>query len=329
MNEDAVKRESCKLGAEADASYRMRLPEVAEAIIASCSDTECHTHIDYEPIPSRIVVEEVLRRLRELLFPGYFSREKIDPVTLRYTLGRITAETFDLLSEQICHSIRHDCFRYDLPCTDCGNKGRELALKLLEEIPGLRRVLATDVRATYEGDPAARSYDEIIFSYPGIYAMTVYRIAHRLSQLGVPLLPRIMTEHAHSLTGIDIHPGAEIGESFVIDHGTGVVIGETTWIGKSVRIYQGVTLGALSLPKNAGDQYRGKKRHPSIEDEVIIYSGATILGGDTVIGARSVIGGNVWITQSVPPDTLVLMEAPRLIYKSRNGETPRTEDFTK
>jgi serine O-acetyltransferase len=260
--------------------------------------------------------------LRELLFPGYFSREKIDPITLRYSLGQATAGTFDLLSEQICRSIRHDCLRYDQPCTDCENRGRSLALKLLEDIPAIRKILATDVRATFEGDPAARSHDEIIFSYPGVYAMAVYRVAHRLWELDVPLLPRIMAEHAHSATGIDIHPGAQIGESFVIDHGTGVVIGETTRIGRNVRIYQGVTLGALSLPKDAGHQYRGKKRHPTIEDDVIIYSGATILGGDTVIGARSVIGGNVWITESVPPDTRVVMEAPRLIYRARNGETP-------
>lgn len=322
MGADKAKLDTCKRVAEAATSHRTRLPQVAEAIIASCAEHECHTHIDYEPIPSRPVVVAVIDRLRELLFPGYFSRDKIDPVTLRYSLGQSTTETFDLLSEQICRSIRHDCFRYEQPCTDCENRGHDLALKLLEEIPALRRVLATDVRATYEGDPAARSHDEIIFSYPGIYAMAVYRVAHRLFGLGVPLLPRIMTEHAHSITGIDIHPGAEIDESFVIDHGTGVVIGETTRIGKNVRIYQGVTLGALSLPKNAGDQYRGKKRHPTIEDDVIIYSGATILGGETVIGARSVIGGNVWITESVPADTLVVMETPRLIYKSRNGETP-------
>jgi serine O-acetyltransferase len=329
MDADSVKQETCKLGAEAVSNYRTRLPEVAEAIISSCAEPECHTHIDYEPIPSRQVVVTVIERLRELLFPGYFSRDKIDPVTLRYSLGQSAAETFDLLSEQICRSIRHDCFRYEQPCTDCENRGHDLALKLLEEIPALRRTLATDVRATYEGDPAARSHDEIIFSYPGIYAIAVYRIAHRLFELGVPLLPRIMTEHAHGVTGIDIHPGAEIDESFVIDHGTGVVIGETTRLGKNVRIYQGVTLGALSLPKNAGNQYRGRKRHPTIEDDVIIYSGATILGGDTVIGARSVIGGNVWITESVPPDTMVVMEAPRLIYKTRNGETPGKEGLIK
>jgi serine O-acetyltransferase len=173
------------------------------------------------------------------------------------------------------------------------------------------------VCAVYDGDPAANSYDEIIFSYPGIYALGVYRVAHKLFEYGVPLLPRIMTEHAHSTTGIDIHPGARIGERFVIDHGTGVVIGETTVIGKNVRIYQGVTLGALSLPKDAGNQFRGKKRHPTIEDDVIIYSGTTILGGNTVIGARSVIGGNVWLTESVPPDTSVILETPRLIYKSK------------
>ena len=322
MGADTVKEKTCRIEVEAASNYRTRLPEVAEAIIASCAEHECPTHIDYDPIPSRQVVVEIIDRLRELLFPGYFSREKIDPVTLRYSLGQATTGTFDLLSEQICRSIRHDCLRYDLACTDCENRGHDLALKVLEDIPGIRRVLATDVRATFEGDPAARSHDEIIFSYPGVYAMAVYRVAHRLFEAGVPLLPRIMTEHAHSVTGIDIHPGAEIGGSFVIDHGTWVVIGETTRIGRNVRIYQGVTLGALSLPKDAGNQYRGKKRHPTIEDDVIIYSGATILGGDTVIGARSVIGGNVWITESVPPDTRVVMEAPRLIYKARNGAAP-------
>ena len=183
-----------------------------------------------------------------------------------------------------------------------------MALALLDDIPGIRRALAADVQAAYDGDPAAKSTDEIIFSYPGIFAITVYRVAHRLYDLGVPLLPRIMSEHAHNVTGIDIHPGARIGERFCIDHGTGIVIGETTEIGRDVRIYQGVTLGALSLPKDAGEKLRGKKRHPTIEDEVIIYSGATILGGETVIGARSVIGGNVWITSSIPPDTKVIME---------------------
>ena len=214
--------------------------------------------------------------------------------------------------------LRHDCFRYDQACIECEDKGHEIALAVLEAIPSIRAILTTDVQATYEGDPAAKSQDEVIFSYPGIFAIMVYRIAHQLFQLGVPLLPRIMTEHAHSLTGIDIHPKAEIGERFVIDHGTGIVIGETAKIGNNVRIYQGVTLGALSLPPDAGIRLKDIKRHPTIEDDVIIYSGATILGGDTVIGTRSVIGGNVWFTESVPPDTKVLIETPRLIYQRKH-----------
>ncbi len=317
MVENVKKKDSCKIDEHNLSQLRSQLPRIADEIIESCNDRECYTHVDYEPIPSRQSVIEIIDRLREILFPGYFTRGKLDPVNLRYSMGQSTATLFDMLAEQIGLSIRHDCFRYDQPCSDCAEQGHRLALRLLEEIPSIRKILSTDVAASYEGDPAAKSYDEIIFSYPGIFAMAVYRVAHRLFEYGVPLLPRIMTEHAHSVTGIDIHPGAEIGESFVIDHGTGVVIGETTNIGQNVRIYQGVTLGALSIPKDSADQFRGQKRHPTIEDDVIIYSGATILGGDTIIGTRSVIGGNVWLTKSVPPDTTVVMETPRLIYKSK------------
>ena len=306
---------SCRIDAESLNRVKEQLPDITENIIESCYDKACFTHIDYEPIPSEGYVVDIINKLKEILFPGYFAREKIDPVNLKYYMGQSVSVLFDMLSVQIAHSIRHDCFRYDLPCSECEEQGQKIALNLLESIPLLRKILATDVRAVYEGDPAAKSHDEIIFSYPGIFAVTVYRVAHKLFELQVPLLPRIMTEHAHSLTGIDIHPGADIGESFVIDHGTGVVIGETTVIGKNVRIYQGVTLGALSLPKDAGKRLRGKKRHPTIEDDVIVYSGATILGGNTIIGARSVIGGNVWITESVPPDTKVIMETPKLVYK--------------
>ena len=315
MDDSQTKDAACKTDAEALSKYRKKLPEIAENIIAECDDPECFTHIDYEPIPQEGYVVDIIDKLREILFPGYFSREKIDPINLKYTIGQTVVMLFDMISEQIAHSIRHDCFRYDLPCTECNEQGQKIALDFLSSIPSLRKILATDVRAVYEGDPAAKSYDEIIFSYPGIFAVTVHRIAHKLFQLKVPLLPRIMSEHAHSVTGIDIHPGAQIGERFCIDHGTGIVIGETTEIGKSVRIYQGVTLGALSLDKDACNLLRGKKRHPTIEDDVIIYSGATILGGDTVIGARSVIGGNVWVTKSVPPDTKVLLKAPELIIK--------------
>ncbi len=318
MVEIAKKAEVCKIDEHHLSQLRSQLPRIAEEIIESCNDRECYTHVDYEPIPSRECVIEIINRLREILFPGYFTRGKLDPVNLRYSMGKSAATLFDMLSEQIGLSIRHDCFRYEQPCTECEEQGHMLALDLLKEIPSIRKTLATDVAASYDGDPAAKSYDEIIFSYPGIFAVAVYRIAHKLFEFGVPLLPRIMTEYAHSVTGIDIHPGAEIGESFVIDHGTGVVIGETTKIGKCVRIYQSVTLGALSIPKDSGDQFRGKKRHPTIEDDVIIYAGATILGGNTVIGARSVIGGNVWLTTSVPPDTTVTLESPMLTYKSKN-----------
>lgn len=309
-------RENCRVATDSASEYRQKLGPVMEAIIDSCSAGECHTHIGFEPLPSRQSVVEVISHLRELIFPGYFSHERIDPVTFRHSLGQTTAVAFDLLAEQITRSIRHDCLRHNRECTNCGERGYEIALALLDKIPAIRRILATDIRGTFEGDPAARDTDEIVFSYPGIQAIWIYRVAHELWKHGVPMLPRIMTEYAHGLTGIDIHPGAEIGEAFVIDHGTGVVIGETTEIGRNVRLYQGVTLGALSLPRDAGDRFRGKKRHPTVEDDVIIYAGATILGGETVIGARSIIGGSVWLTESVPPDTTVLMETPRLTKKT-------------
>ena len=310
--------QTCKTDVAACKRMKNRVPEITEKIIAHCGTSECYTHIDNEPIPSEGFAADLIEKFREILFPGYFSKEKLDLVNMKYSLGRSVSVLYDILSELIAHHVRHDCLRYNLPCSECELSGQTKALAMLESIPELRRMLASDVQATYDGDPAAKSHDEIIFSYPGIYTTTVHRLAHRLFELGVPLLPRIMSEHAHSVTGIDIHPGATIGMRFVIDHGTGVVIGETTRIGDNVRIYQGVTLGALSLPKDAGEQLRGKKRHPTIEDEVIIYSGATILGGETVIGARSVIGGNVWLTESVPPDTTVMMEHPSLIYKSTN-----------
>ncbi|MBC2714443.1 MAG: serine acetyltransferase [Desulfobacteraceae bacterium] len=309
---------SCRTESFSYTKHRARLHAIVDRIIDECNDDKCNTHIDYEQLPSKTAVIEILHKLRAVLFPGYFNDEKIDPVNLRYYVGQTVAELFDMLSEQISSSIRHDCFKFNLECTECTERGYENALALLESIPELQRKLATDILAVSEGDPAAKSYDEIIFSYPGVFAVTVYRIAHLLYHLGVPLLPRMMSEYVHGETGIDIHPGAEIDERFVIDHGTGVVIGETAEIGKNVRIYQGVTIGALSVPKGKIEEMKGRKRHPTIEDEVIIYSGATILGGNTVIGARSVIGGNVWITESLPPDTQVLIESPHLIYRKKN-----------
>ena len=306
---------SCKQDAALVTEYRQKLSEIADEIIDSCAEGQCQNHIDFEPIPSKEKIIEVIYGFREILFPGYFNTSKIDPVNLKYAVGQSVSLLFDTLSEQISHSIRHDCFRYDLSCRECEKLGFEHTLAFLKAIPKIQNLLSTDVKACFEGDPAAKSLDEIIFCYPGIFAIMVYRIAHELHHLDVPFIPRIMTEYAHSETGIDIHPGAHIGEGFVIDHGTGVVIGETTLIGDHVRIYQGVTLGALSLPHGARETLIDKKRHPTIEDEVIIYSGATILGGETVIGACSIIGGNVWLTESVPPGTRVMLTKPHLVYK--------------
>ncbi|MBT3311434.1 MAG: serine acetyltransferase [Desulfobacterales bacterium] len=312
---DLKKEKNCLSKVETTSSYRSKLPEIAEKIIKSCDEDNIYTHIDYDPIPTRESVEEIIDRFKEILFPGYFFKGRLDPANLNYYIGQSVSILFDIISEQIANSIRHDCLRYDHSCTDCKERGQKVALDILDIIPNIRKTLATDISAAFDGDPAAKSHDEVIFSYPGIFTIMVYRISNALFTQDVPLLPRIMSEYAHSITGIDIHPGAQIGESFAIDHGTGIVIGETAIIGNNVRIYQGVTLGALSLPKDAGNRYRGVKRHPTIEDDVIIYAGATILGGDTSIGARSVIGGNVWITKSVPPDTKVLIEEPKLIYK--------------
>jgi len=273
-----------------------------------------------EPISSPESIISIIERGKDILYPGYFSRTQVDPVNLIYYFGQQVTAFFEILSEQITLSIRHGCLRHNRPCKECEERGQREAIRFMRKLPQMRTMLSMDVRAAYEGDPASKSYDEVIFSYPGLFAVTVYRIAHQLYEQNVPLIPRIMTERAHSLTGIDIHPGARIGKSFFIDHGTGVVVGETTEIGNRVRLYQGVTLGALSVRTGGADQLRNKKRHPTVEDDVIIYSGATILGGNTVIGARSVIGGNVWITDSVPPDTIVLLEKPKLIYKENSNE---------
>jgi serine O-acetyltransferase len=205
------------------------------------------------------------------------------------------------LTEQVYRGLHHRCRAAGGDCLPCEEKGARIGDAFLDALPDLRALLMTDVRAAFEGDPAATGADEVVFSYPGVQAIGIFRIAHRLLELGAVIVPRMMTEFAHSESGIDIHPGATVGESFFIDHGTGVVIGETTVIGKRVRIYQGVTLGALSLPTGEARALASKKRHPTIEDDVIIYANATILGGDTVIGRGSVIGGNSWITESVTP----------------------------
>ncbi len=313
----------CKAEVEGSQQARERIPEIVDQLVLSCDLEGSFDHVSPEPIPSKDAIIDIIERARRIIYPGYFLPMRLDEVNLSYYLGQEVNGLFEILSEQITLSIRHDCLRYGRPCTQCQEQGKQAAIDFLRHLPELRSTLAKDVRAAYEGDPAAKSFDEIIFSYPGLFAITVYRIAHRLYEQGIPLIPRIMTEHAHNLTGIDIHPAAHIGESFFIDHGTGVVVGETSRIGERVRIYQGVTLGALSVARESVESLRDKKRHPTVEDDVVIYANATILGGGTVIGARAIIGGNVWLTKSVPPETEVFLKKAELVFKKNRlkGDT--------
>jgi serine O-acetyltransferase len=316
---DSHNEDQCKIDVGITEKYREEIPAIVDQLILSCEHEECFDHVSPEPLPSRNAIIELIVKARRILFPGYFIRTRVDRVNIGYYFGQVVVDFFESLAEQITLSIRHECLRFNQPCTQCQDRGHEAAITFLKDLSSLRALLGKDVIAARDGDPAAHSYDEIIFSYPGLFAISVYRIAHHLYEQGVPLIPRIMTEYAHSQTGIDIHPGAHIGESFFIDHGTGVVIGQSTEIGGRVRIYQGVTLGALSLSKDSVEGLRNKKRHPTIKDDVIIYAGATILGGETVIGERSVIGGNVWLTESVPPDTKVFLKRPELILSVGNS----------
>ena len=317
--EDKLIFNHCRTEIATEQHFREEIPGIVEKLVDSCSNGASFDHVGPEPIPSREAVVDIVDRVRRLLYPGYFVRGRLEKFNLAYYFGQEATALFELMSEQTALALRHDCIRHDLPCVACEELGQAATINFMQHLPSLRLQLARDVRAAYQGDPAARSFDEIIFCYPGLFAVSVYRMAHHLWEQQIPFIPRIITEYAHSVTGIDIHPGAHIGESFFIDHGTGVVVGETTEIGDRVRLYQGVTLGALSLPRDAGEQLRNKKRHPTIQDDVIIYSGATILGGNTVIGARSVIGGNVWLTESVPPDTRIILKKPELVYAGQIG----------
>ncbi len=261
----------------------------------------------YHSLPSCNTIEDVIEAIRSVLFPGYFGTSELIPDTLHFYIGSNLDWVFRTLKDQIKRGLCFICEEHPAmdSCLVCDDRALSITKSFLTKIPSIRHVLMTDVKAHYEDDPAATSSYETIICYPGVLAITSYRLAHELHVLGVPLIPRIITEHAHSITGIDIHPGAEIGESFFIDHGTGVVIGETCIIGKNVRIYQGVTLGAKSFPlDDKGKPIKGIDRHPVVEDDVIIYSGATILGR-VVIGKSSVIGGNVWLTHSVPPGSQI------------------------
>ncbi|MCD7887644.1 MAG: serine acetyltransferase [Clostridiales bacterium] len=263
--------------------------------------------------PDKRVIIGILEKLQSILFPAHFGSKKVSEFAVKYELGGLVEEVYSDLTDQITLALLHSEEYADLPKRERKQVAAGMTEQFLDTLPRLRDYLKMDIQAGFEGDPAAFNTDEIIFSYPGFYAIMVNRLAHELHLLKVPLIPRIMTEHAHGQTGIDIHPGATIGRYFFIDHGTGVVIGETTTIGDRVKIYQGVTLGGLST--RAGQCLRNVKRHPTIEDDVTIYSNASILGGETVIGKGCVIGGNAFITQSVPPHTRVSIRNPELLYK--------------
>ncbi|MBQ5492052.1 MAG: serine acetyltransferase [Treponema sp.] len=251
--------------------------------------------------PNRQNVIAVLSDLRSLVFPGFRTNERVDYQTLRFDTGERVNRIVSMLTKEIRKALVYVANDSAVEQSHCFKLAEQASLALIEEIPEIRRKVQLDVQAAFRGDPAAKSNEEVIVSYPGLEAIVVYRLAHFLHANGVPVIPRIMSEHVHGTTGIDIHPGATIGESFFIDHGTGVVVGETCIIGNNVKIYQGVTLGALSVKKELMD----KKRHPTIEDNVTIYANATILGGNTVIGKGSTIGGNTWVTSSIPPNTVL------------------------
>jgi serine O-acetyltransferase len=246
---------------------------------------------------------------------------------VEYHVGDLVDGLHDKLTLQIARAMRHDC-EPNAPAVDFEALAQQKTIELLTKLPDLRVVLEEDAESAFLGDPAAKSHHEIVFCYPGLDAISTYRIAHELLLLGVPLIPRMMTEYAHSKTGIDIHPGARIGPGFFIDHGTGVVIGETCDIGRNVKLYQGVTLGALSFPRDAaGNIIRGMKRHPTLEDDVVVYANATILGGDTVVGHHAVVGSSVWLTHSVEPYTVVTLEKPSLRIKGPEARQNKPMSF--
>jgi serine O-acetyltransferase len=316
-----------------DFRLKEQLPQLTDEIVQTYADINTANHLGHCPLPKYDAVISAIEDLKDILYPGYRRREGLHMGNITYHVGDLIDGLHDKLTEQIARALQHvEWVREKIePCgeeTDHEAKGQAIAIEFLRSLPRLRRTLVWDVRAAYDGDPACKNLDEVIFCYPGLEAVTVYRLAHELHRLGVPFIPRMMTEWAHQRTGIDIHPGAQVGDHFFIDHGTGVVIGETCEIGDHVKLYQGVTLGALSFDLDVdGNLLRGIKRHPTIEDRVVLYANATVLGGKTVIGHDSVIGSSVWVTDGVAPHTTVVLEKPKLRLRadqasenpSRNG----------
>jgi serine O-acetyltransferase len=301
------------------------LAQAIDGIMASYAEHGNINHLDGQNLPSRAEVEQLLDDLVAILFPGYFGQDQLDELTARYFVGERCARVLRSLERSIARALCETDTPLPSGARPCSEEevarhSHALAIALIQAIPEIRAMLDADVQAALAGDPAARSAAEVILSYPGVQAIAVHRVAHRLHRLGVPLIPRMLTELVHSRTGIDLHPAARIGRSFFIDHGTGVVVGETSVIGEHVKLYQGVTLGALSVAPDAKPQVQ---RHPTLEDHVTIYAGATILGGETVIGRGSVIGGNVWLTRSVPPGTTVVLANPSLRFINASATTGR------
>jgi serine O-acetyltransferase len=288
-----------------------RLRAAIDRIVTGAENRPLLSAVDAPPKPQKKEIIEILRMLQEVVYPGFFGHTVLYRANLNDHLGDVLFRIHLRLACEIEKALPDE--------SRTSANAQDLATRFFETLPGIADLLAADVRAAFDGDPAATGFDEIILAYPGLKAVFTYRLAHALYDLGVPLIPRIMTEFAHLETGVDIHPGARIGGSFFIDHGSGTVIGETADIGDRVKLYQGVTLGAVSFPKNErGELIRGTKRHPTVMDDVVIYAGATILGGETVIGNGCVIGGSVWLTASVPPGTRVTLPNDQLRVESRS-----------
>jgi len=294
-----------------------KVKNIVKEIVDSYQDEAGINFIDTTNLPLRDRILEILNLLMEVIFPGYTGARDVTSSNINFVIGDILCQVQSQLAEQVERALLHQCRLKKSDCTGCHLMAQDVTEHLLSQIPKIRRSLKSDIQAAFDGDPAASSLEEIVLSYPGLKAITVYRIAHELYLKKVPLIPRIMSEHAHHETGIDINPGARIGERFFIDHGTGIVIGETSIIGNNVKIYQGVTLGALAPDK--GQSLRGVKRHPTIEEDVTIYAAATILG-DITTGKGATIGGNVWIKDSVPAGVTVSMTRPELVITQKKPQ---------
>lgn len=295
--------------------FDKNMGQLVSEIATNYRQNSIFSSYDSSNLANKVEIIEILQELRQLIFPGFFERKKLSDDTIEYYIGDLLISIEEKLHRQIKRVLLYkNNINNKAENSHLEEKTNEICSTFLKLLPEIQEYITTDVQAAYDGDPAAGDIEQIIFSYPGIFAVSIYRIAHELYKLSVPYIPRIMTEYAHNETGIDINSGAKIGKYFFIDHGTGVVIGETCIIGENVKIYQGVTLGALST--RGGQNLQGVKRHPTLEDNVTIYSGASILGGDTVIGKNSVIGGNAFITKSVPEDTKVSVKNPELKFKN-------------